>query len=63
MRAAGVPIVPGTTEALDSAARLVELGDELGWPLAIKASAGGGGKGLKVVRTAAEAERAGSGAA
>src|SRR5215218_954240 len=58
MQAAGVPIVPGTTEALESADRLVELGDELGWPLAIKASAGGGGKGLKVVRTPDEAARA-----
>src|SRR6186997_544688 len=58
MEAAGVPIVPGTTEALESADRLVELGDELGWPLAIKASAGGGGKGLKVVRTPEEAARA-----
>ena len=58
MRAAGVPIVPGTTEPLESAADLVRIGGELGWPLAIKASAGGGGKGLKVVRSAAEAERA-----
>src|SRR5438876_534909 len=58
MRAAGVPIVPGTTEPLESAEQLVELGDELGWPLAIKASAGGGGKGLKVVRSAGEATRA-----
>ena len=58
MRAAGVPIVPGTTDAVTSAADVVRLGEELGWPLAIKASAGGGGKGLKVVRSAAEAERA-----
>ncbi len=58
MREAGVPIVPGTTESLSSAERLVQLGEELGWPLAIKASAGGGGKGLKVVRNADEAERA-----
>src|ERR671914_19678 len=58
MRAAGVPIVPGTTEPLTSVDRLVALGDELGWPLALKASAGGGGKGLKVVRTPAEAARA-----
>jgi acetyl-CoA/propionyl-CoA carboxylase, biotin carboxylase, biotin carboxyl carrier protein len=58
MRAAGVPIVPGTTEALASAERLVELGDELGWPLALKASAGGGGKGLKLVRSSEEAARA-----
>jgi acetyl-CoA/propionyl-CoA carboxylase, biotin carboxylase, biotin carboxyl carrier protein len=58
MRAAGVPIVPGTTEPLESAEHLVRIGDELGWPLAIKASAGGGGKGLKVVRSPGEAERA-----
>jgi acetyl-CoA/propionyl-CoA carboxylase, biotin carboxylase, biotin carboxyl carrier protein len=58
MQAAGVPIVPGTTEALESPRQLVALGDELGWPLAIKASAGGGGKGLKVVRTPEEATRA-----
>ena len=58
MRAAGVPIVPGTTEPLESVQQLVRLGDELGWPLAIKASAGGGGKGLKVVRDAEDAERA-----
>jgi acetyl-CoA/propionyl-CoA carboxylase biotin carboxyl carrier protein len=58
MQAAGVPIVPGTTEPLASAADLVRIGEELGWPLAVKASAGGGGKGLKVVRSPAEAERA-----
>jgi acetyl-CoA/propionyl-CoA carboxylase biotin carboxyl carrier protein len=58
MRKAGVPIVPGTTEPLESVEQLVRLGDELGWPLAIKASAGGGGKGLKVVRDPDEAARA-----
>jgi acetyl-CoA/propionyl-CoA/long-chain acyl-CoA carboxylase, biotin carboxylase, biotin carboxyl carrier protein len=58
MRAAGVPIVPGVTEAVTSADEVRRLGDELGWPIAIKASAGGGGKGLKVVRNAEEAERA-----
>ena len=58
MRAAGVPIVPGTTEPLQSVEQLVCIGGELGWPLALKASAGGGGKGLKVVRNPDEAERA-----
>ncbi len=58
MRAAGVPIVPGVTEAVVSADAVRRLGDELGWPIAIKAAAGGGGKGLKVVRSADEAERA-----
>jgi acetyl-CoA/propionyl-CoA carboxylase, biotin carboxylase, biotin carboxyl carrier protein len=58
MQAAGVPIIPGVTTAVESADEVRRLGDELGWPLAIKASAGGGGKGLKVVRDPAEAERA-----
>jgi acetyl-CoA/propionyl-CoA carboxylase biotin carboxyl carrier protein len=58
MRVAGVPVVPGTTEPLESVEQLVRIGDELGWPLAIKASAGGGGKGLKVVRDADEAASA-----
>src|SRR5215211_4687376 len=58
MRAAGVPIIPGTTEPVESADEVRRLGDEIGWPIAVKASAGGGGKGLKVVGRADEAERA-----
>jgi acetyl-CoA/propionyl-CoA carboxylase biotin carboxyl carrier protein len=58
MAAAGVPIIPGTTEPVESAADVRRLGDEIGWPIAIKASAGGGGKGLKVVGSADEVERA-----
>ena len=58
MAAAGVPIVPGTTEQITDAAQIVELGGQYGWPIALKASAGGGGRGLKVVTEAAEAARA-----
>jgi acetyl-CoA/propionyl-CoA carboxylase biotin carboxyl carrier protein len=58
MATAGVPIVPGTTAAVTSAEDVVRLGDELGWPLAIKAASGGGGKGLKVVEGPEDAERA-----
>jgi acetyl-CoA/propionyl-CoA/long-chain acyl-CoA carboxylase, biotin carboxylase, biotin carboxyl carrier protein len=58
MEAAGVPIIPGTTEPVSTADEVRVLGDELGWPIAIKASAGGGGKGLKVVTSADEVERA-----
>ena len=58
MAAAGVPVVPGTTEPVTSADEVLRVGDELGWPLAIKAAAGGGGKGLKVVQDPGEAERA-----
>ncbi len=57
MLAAGVPIVPGTTERVEDPARVVELGEQYGWPIALKAAAGGGGKGLKVVATPDEAER------
>jgi acetyl-CoA/propionyl-CoA carboxylase biotin carboxyl carrier protein len=58
MQEAAVPIIPGTTEPVASVAEIVRLGEEHGWPLAIKASAGGGGKGLKIVRSPTEAERA-----
>jgi len=58
MKAAGVPIIPGTTEPVETAAEVVRLGAELGWPLAIKASAGGGGKGFRVVREGDDVERA-----
>src|SRR5713226_7675139 len=58
MLAAGVPIIPGTTDPVDSAAAVVQLGDEIGYPLLIKAAAGGGGKGMKIVRSADEAAQA-----
>jgi acetyl-CoA/propionyl-CoA carboxylase, biotin carboxylase, biotin carboxyl carrier protein len=58
MQAAGVPIIPGTTDPVGSAAEVVALGEEIGWPLLIKAAAGGGGKGMKVVRGADDAVQA-----
>src|SRR5438034_1627123 len=58
MSAAGVPIIPGTTEPVVSADEVRRQGDQFGWPIAIKASAGGGGKGLKVVQSAEDVERA-----
>jgi len=58
MRAAGVPIIPGTTEPLGSVDELLRVGREIGYPLAIKASAGGGGKGLKIVHSEDGAARA-----
>jgi acetyl-CoA/propionyl-CoA carboxylase biotin carboxyl carrier protein len=53
-----VPIIPGTVELVGSAAGVVALGDEIGYPLIIKAAAGGGGKGMVIVASPDEAERA-----
>src|SRR5215468_5373856 len=58
MRAAGVPVVPGTTTAAASVEDVLASAREIGYPIAVKASAGGGGKGLRVARTADEVERA-----
>jgi acetyl-CoA/propionyl-CoA carboxylase biotin carboxyl carrier protein len=58
MRAAGVPIIPGTTEPLGSVDELLALGGEIGYPLLIKAAAGGGGKGMEVVEAPEQAGQA-----
>ena len=52
---AGVPIVPGTTEPVTDVEAVTDFGDEYGYPVAIKAEGGGGGRGMKVVESAEEA--------
>jgi acetyl-CoA/propionyl-CoA carboxylase biotin carboxyl carrier protein len=56
--AGGAPIVPGTTEFAQSPDEIVAFGEENGWPVAIKAAYGGGGRGMKVVHAAGEVEEA-----
>ncbi len=51
MHAAGVPIIPGSTEPAENVEDVLRIVEEIGFPIAIKASAGGGGKGLKVALT------------
>jgi acetyl-CoA/propionyl-CoA carboxylase biotin carboxyl carrier protein len=54
----GAPIVPGTTEFVTTAKEISDFGNEFGWPIAIKAAFGGGGRGMKVVQSAAEVQEA-----
>lgn len=56
--AAAVPIVPGVMQAIETPERVRELAAEFGYPLAIKAVGGGGGRGLRVVHAADEIEAA-----
>ncbi len=49
---AGVPVVPGTTEPLKSADDALKTAEEFGFPVMLKASAGGGGKGMRLVENA-----------
>jgi acetyl-CoA/propionyl-CoA carboxylase biotin carboxyl carrier protein len=58
MRAADVPIIPGATEPSVDVDHARALAEEIGYPVAIKASAGGGGKGLKIARSGEEVARA-----
>ncbi len=50
----GIPIVSGSAEPLTSASQAADLGRDLGYPIMLKAAAGGGGRGMRVVETAGE---------
>ena len=54
----GAPIVPGTTEFARGADEIREFGEAHGWPICIKAAFGGGGRGMKVVESAADVDEA-----
>ncbi|HEX5213214.1 MAG TPA: acetyl-CoA carboxylase biotin carboxylase subunit [Pseudolabrys sp.] len=50
----GIPVVPGSEGGVESDAQDARIGGDIGYPVLIKAAAGGGGRGMKVARTAAE---------
>jgi acetyl-CoA carboxylase, biotin carboxylase subunit len=54
MRKAGVPIVPGSQGIIDTTEEAIELANKIGYPVIIKATAGGGGKGIRVAKNEAE---------
>ena len=58
MLALGVPCVPGPNESIDTIAKAKSVAGDIGYPVIVKASAGGGGRGMKVVNTEAEIEQA-----
>ncbi len=58
MKALGVPCVPGSQGGVPDLDAARKLGEEMGYPVIIKATAGGGGKGMKVAQTAADMEHA-----
>jgi acetyl-CoA carboxylase biotin carboxylase subunit len=53
-RRLGIPVVPGSEGGIASDAEALKIGREIGFPLLVKASAGGGGRGMKVARSADE---------
>lgn len=57
MRAAGVPVVPGSDGVVESVADAKRAAKAIGYPLMVKASAGGGGRGMRIVENAADLER------
>ncbi len=54
---AGVPVLPGSTDPLPDAATAKHLADDVGYPVILKAAAGGGGRGMRIVDEAADLER------
>src|SRR5215813_11890816 len=54
MRKAGVPILPGSDGPIESEDKAIKIAKDIGYPVIVKATAGGGGRGMRVVRTPAD---------
>ena len=57
MAAAGVPVIPGSTEPIFNARTGAAIAEEIGYPVIVKAALGGGGKGMRIANTPEEFER------
>jgi acetyl-CoA carboxylase biotin carboxylase subunit len=57
MQKAGLPLLPGTIEPVGTVEEAQEIGDSIGYPVIIKAVAGGGGRGMNVVRSSEDLAR------
>ncbi|MDI3487767.1 MAG: pyruvate carboxylase subunit [Methanosarcinales archaeon] len=58
MKRAGIPVIPGFDEPLESAQHARQVAEEIGYPVILKASAGGGGMGMQIVKDSSEIEGA-----
>jgi len=58
MAAAGLDLIPGSDGVLDSAAQAREVADQIGYPVLLKAESGGGGRGMRIARSADEVQSA-----
>ena len=58
MKNAGVPVVPGSDGLVNSKKEAIEIAKQIGYPVMLKASAGGGGKGIRIVREEEELKKA-----
>ena len=56
VKSLGIPVVPGSDGAVTNSSETWRIADEIGYPVLVKASSGGGGRGMKIVRTADELE-------
>ena len=54
MKSANVPVVPGSEGSIDTVEQAIKLADEIGYPVILKAAAGGGGKGIRVANNSEE---------
>jgi acetyl-CoA carboxylase biotin carboxylase subunit len=58
MMRAGVPVIPGTEGSIDTVEEALEEADRIGYPVMVKASAGGGGRGIRIVRSKEDLKKA-----